>query len=181
MLKKLSSSLRKLGCHELSAADYVFVRGTGVNMVVLLVYVDDMVILSESSSTVQATQRSFMKYFKTIDLDPLKYFLGMKLERSADGLSIRATRDKNTELKLEWFSMEKSSHVSTQMGANFLSISGNGPKDEVECKQVEKLSVVLPILYYKWVVYKAKLTFNLRRLEMRLGWRTIASQLQVSS
>lgn len=108
-------------------------------MFVSLVSVDDMVIVSESSSAVRATKRSIIKEFNINDLRPSKYFLGIKFERFADGLSMKVTQDQYMERVLERFGIDKSSTVSKKMATNFLSISGDGPEDEEERKQVLKL------------------------------------------
>lgn len=136
--KKLSTALLKFGFRELSAADCVFVKGKGSNLVALLVYVDDMVIMSESQAAVNQTKRDLKADFKITDLGPLSFFLGIKFERSIDGRSMNVSQEKYTERVLERFGMQDSRPVATPMAANFLSLSASGPKDYKEREEVSR-------------------------------------------
>ena len=136
--KKLCSALRKFGFQEVKAADCIVTKGSGNDLVVLLVYVDDMVIMSESSAAVNKTKRDLQADFKITDLGPLKYFLGIKFERSSDGHSMRVTQEKYAERVLDRFGMANSRPVPTPMAANFLGSVGTGPKNDKEREDMSK-------------------------------------------
>ncbi|GMI87263.1 cysteine-rich RLK (RECEPTOR-like protein kinase) 8 [Hibiscus trionum] len=72
-----------------SHADHsLFVHGSGDNMVVLLVYVDD-IILAGNNLEQLSTVRSFLhQNFKLKDLGTLKYFLGFEVARNSSGISL---------------------------------------------------------------------------------------------
>lgn len=129
--KKLSTALRKLGFEQLKAADCVFMKGSGRLIFVLLVYVNDMIIMSESEAEVQNNKNSLKADFKITDLGPLEYFLGIKLERVGKTV-MKLTQEKYTERVLERFDMLTSRPVDTPMAANYLSLAGSGPRDDTE-------------------------------------------------
>jgi hypothetical protein len=52
----------------------------------LLVYVDDIIIASSSSSVVSDLMHALQQDFALKDLDSLHYFLGIEVTRSNDGL-----------------------------------------------------------------------------------------------
>lgn len=69
----------------------MFTKGKGPSLIVLLVYVDDMIIMSVSRSAVDDTKRALKSDFKITDLGALRYFLGIMFELSKDGLSMRVS------------------------------------------------------------------------------------------
>jgi len=132
--KKLETALHNLGFKQLSAADCVFIKGSGVTLVVLLVYVDDMIIMSQSNVEVNKTKSDLKRDFKITDLGPLEYFLGIRFERYAKS-AMKLTQEKYSERVLDRFGMTNSRPVDTPMARNFLSLAGVGPKDDNERKQ----------------------------------------------
>ncbi|KAI3451593.1 hypothetical protein Pfo_008258 [Paulownia fortunei] len=66
----------------------------------LLVYVDDIIIASNNQVVVDVLKSGLNKRFKMKDFGPLKYFLGLKIARSATGISV-CQRKYALELLLE--------------------------------------------------------------------------------
>ena len=54
----------------------------------LIVYVDDMVVTGNDLSEITALQRKLAAEFELKDLGNLKYFLGIEVARSAQGISL---------------------------------------------------------------------------------------------
>ncbi|XP_019100874.1 PREDICTED: uncharacterized protein LOC109132878 [Camelina sativa] len=54
----------------------------------LIVYVDDILIASNSEEAVASVKACLAKQFKTKDLGPAKFFLGLEIARNADGISV---------------------------------------------------------------------------------------------
>lgn len=72
-----------------SKADYtLFSKGSGKTFIALLVYVDDIIITGPSSIQLQAFKNELSKAFRLKDLGPLKFFLGLEIARSRDGISV---------------------------------------------------------------------------------------------
>lgn len=103
---KLSNALKKHWFKVLSSAECVFTKGSGYNRIVLLIYVYNMFIMSESQAEVQKTKMYLMETFKSTDLGPLKYFLGINFDRTHNRRTMCATQKNYIERLLERFGME---------------------------------------------------------------------------
>ncbi|XP_019248477.1 PREDICTED: uncharacterized protein LOC109227736 [Nicotiana attenuata] len=62
--------------------------GMDSDVVVILVYVDDMLVTGSNLQLIEATKNSLHQTFKIKDLGELKYFLGMEFSRSRRGILI---------------------------------------------------------------------------------------------
>jgi hypothetical protein len=85
---KFSTALVELGFIQ-SKADYsLFTRLKGSSYIALLVYVDDVAIASNDPKAVSDFIVLLNDKFKLKDLGPLKYFLGLEIARSTEGISV---------------------------------------------------------------------------------------------
>ncbi|XP_065624186.1 uncharacterized mitochondrial protein AtMg00810-like [Quercus suber] len=85
---KLSSTIVDQGFVQ-SKADYsVFTRVKGGSMIIILVYVDDIFIASNDVDAVNVFKQFLDSKFKLKDLGTLKYFLGLEVARTANGISL---------------------------------------------------------------------------------------------
>lgn len=83
---KLSSVLLSSGFTQ-SKADYsLFTKGKGSNFVALLVYVDDILIIGPSPDVINTVKDLLRSDFMLKDLGSAKYFLGLELSRSSQGI-----------------------------------------------------------------------------------------------
>ena len=72
-----------------SKFDYsLFTHSKGSSFIALLVYVDDVAIASNDPQAVSSFITFLNDIFKLKDLGPLKYFLGLEIARSADGILV---------------------------------------------------------------------------------------------
>lgn len=70
-----------------SAHDHsLFIRKEGTDMAVILVYVDDLLITGNSSKMIQEAKDTLHQNFKMKDLGSLRYFLGIEVLKSKEGL-----------------------------------------------------------------------------------------------
>jgi hypothetical protein len=65
----------------------------------ILVYVDDIIIASSSSSAVDVFLRDLNADFALKDLGPLHYFLGIEVQRTATGLVLHQEKYANDVLR----------------------------------------------------------------------------------
>ncbi|CAN1751808.1 Retrovirus-related Pol polyprotein from transposon RE1, partial [Linum perenne] len=85
---KLTQSLLVHGFRQ-SSADYsLFLKGEGNQLVVLLVYVDDIILAGSSLHEIDIVKAHLQLNFKIKDLGSLKYFLGLEIARSSDGIAV---------------------------------------------------------------------------------------------
>ena len=72
-----------------SKSDYfLFTHGSGQNLVILLVYVDDIILASPSTAILSQIQQLLQSLFKLKVLGDLKYFLGLELAKSSRGICL---------------------------------------------------------------------------------------------
>jgi hypothetical protein len=90
----------------------------------LLVYVDDNIIASSSSSVMSELLQSFQHDFALKYLGPLHYFLGIKVKRSADGLQL--SQQKCTNALLERAGMVSCKLVSTPLTTSTKILAHDG-------------------------------------------------------
>jgi transposase InsO family protein len=85
---KFSNTLLHHGFIQ-SKADYsLFTKQKGSCFIALLVYVDDILIASNSVEDVAELKSYLDSQFKLKDLGPVRYFLGLEIARSSKGISI---------------------------------------------------------------------------------------------
>ena len=85
---KFSTTLLHHGFTQ-SKADYsLFTKQKGSCFIALLVYVDDILIASNSAEDVAELKSYLDSQFKLKDLGPVRYFLGLEIARSSKGISI---------------------------------------------------------------------------------------------
>ncbi|KAM2312222.1 hypothetical protein ACFXTH_022651 [Malus domestica] len=85
---KLSSALKTAGFHQ-SWSDYsLFVRNCQGSFMALLVYVDDVILAGNNLREIEETKLFLSQHFKLKDLGKLKYFLGIEVARSKQGIAL---------------------------------------------------------------------------------------------
>jgi hypothetical protein len=82
--------IMKIGLRPCAADECLFIRGDGVT---LAIHVDDIIITGPRKVDVDAAIEQIMKAFTVTGLGDVSYYLGMKISRDIDGLSIRLTQE----------------------------------------------------------------------------------------
>lgn len=86
--EKLSFALMEWGFHTTSVDHSLFVNRIGDSFIALLVYFDDVIAVSNDLALVQDIKTCLHDRFKIKDLGELKYFLGLEVAHSKQGLHI---------------------------------------------------------------------------------------------
>ena len=72
-----------------SKADYsLFTRQTDQSFLIILVYVDDVLVASDNKDEIAQFKLLLDQKFKLKDLGDLKYFLGLEVARSDQGIAL---------------------------------------------------------------------------------------------
>lgn len=82
----------------------LFIFKSGTDIVYLLIYVDDIVVISSTDSLATKFLSSLSSIFPIKDLGPLHYFLGIEVHRDASGFSLSQSKyilDLLTKLNLQ--------------------------------------------------------------------------------
>lgn len=70
-------------------SDYsLFIRKTQTSTSIILPYVDDLLISENDLSTILSTKLNLQNSFNVIDLGVLKYFLGLEIAQTKNGLYV---------------------------------------------------------------------------------------------
>lgn len=85
---KFSTTRTSLGFTQTHSDHTCFLKTTDTLFLCVLVYVDDIIISSNDDSQVDLLKTQLKSFFKLRDLGPLKYFLGLEIARSINGLHV---------------------------------------------------------------------------------------------
>lgn len=85
---KFSEAIQSAGYAQ-SRADYsLFTRKQGKSFTALLIYVDDILIIGNDPVSIATTKKFLHSHFHLKDLGDLKYFLGIEVSASKNGIFI---------------------------------------------------------------------------------------------
>ena len=87
-----SSTISQHGFSGNSFDTTLFLRRSGHGITILLLYVDDMIIISDDMEGIQDLKHFLGRQFEMKDLDPFNYFLGLEVSSSADGYYLTHTK-----------------------------------------------------------------------------------------
>ena len=86
---RFSSTLTRLEYTQGQADHTIFVKkGENGKKVIFIVYVDDIILTSDDNVEIHRLKSQRKEEFEVKDLGPLKYFLGMEVARSKEGIFI---------------------------------------------------------------------------------------------
>lgn len=85
---KLASFLKSKGFHQSYANTSLFTCSSSTNFTAVLVYVDDIIVVGNSSSTITTLKKQLDNTFSIKDLGSLNYYLGIEFLRNDNGLSM---------------------------------------------------------------------------------------------
>ncbi|KAI3523163.1 hypothetical protein L1887_01220 [Cichorium endivia] len=84
--QKFTSSLHVIGFKQSRADHSLFIFKNENSFVAALIYVDDVIIVGNDIQKIKETKSFLNEKFSIKDLGPLKYFLGIEVTRTRDGM-----------------------------------------------------------------------------------------------
>ncbi|GKV52700.1 hypothetical protein SLEP1_g59271 [Rubroshorea leprosula] len=84
--EKLINSLQAASLKQSYANYSLFTSIKGKSFVAILIYVDDIIIIGDDSTRIKALKQYLRAKFSIKDLGPLKYFLGIEMARTREGI-----------------------------------------------------------------------------------------------
>jgi len=85
---KLSGALLAHGFVQIKADYSLFTFKKGIIFTTVLVYVDDMVVVRNNNQAIKELKKFLHMQFHLKDLGELKYFLGLEVIRTAEGIFV---------------------------------------------------------------------------------------------
>jgi histone deacetylase 1/2 len=113
---RLSTKLVALGFHASKADTSLFYFHKGSVIVFVLVYVDDIIVVSSTSEATSGLLRNLKEAFALKDLGDLHYFLGMEVTKVRDGIIL--SQDKYASDLLKRVNMWSCKPASTPMSTS---------------------------------------------------------------
>ncbi|RVX07666.1 Retrovirus-related Pol polyprotein from transposon TNT 1-94 [Vitis vinifera] len=83
---RFTKSMRAFGYRQSNSDHTLFLKKKHGKITALIVYVDDMVVTGNDPEERKALQNYLSREFEMKDLGPLKYFLGIEVSRSSEGI-----------------------------------------------------------------------------------------------
>ncbi|KAM1502979.1 hypothetical protein COP2_028602 [Malus domestica] len=90
--ERFTAFLPSIGFKDTYSDSSLFVKTIGSNIVILLLYVDDIIITSSSPDAIQQVIDSLTFEFDLKDLGDLHYFLGIQITRTSNGVFLSQTK-----------------------------------------------------------------------------------------
>jgi hypothetical protein len=110
---RLDKFLQDKGFKKGTVDNNLYIKFEGDNLLVVLVYVDDIIFGCTNESSVHWFSNSMKTKFEMSLIGELSYFLGLQVKQSSEGIFI--SQEKYLKEMLKKFKMEDSSLVSTPM------------------------------------------------------------------
>nr|KYP74080.1 Retrovirus-related Pol polyprotein from transposon TNT 1-94 [Cajanus cajan] len=127
--KRFSTSLKSHGFIQCISDYSLFSFGSGNNIVYLLVYVDDIILAGPSIDTLQKCQNLLHNLFKLNVVGDLKYFLGLEIAKSNQGIHLCQRKYNIQLLEDTSFSNAKPAVVPMDPNQHFNSTDGEPLQD----------------------------------------------------
>jgi histone deacetylase 1/2 len=130
--------LIELGFKASKADTSLFYFNSGSVIVFVLVYVDDIIVVSSTPNATTGLLKNLMKDFALKDLGELHYFLGMEVNKVRDGIIL--SQDKYASDLLKKVNMASCKPVSTPFSTSekLSAFEGNllGPRDATNYRSI---------------------------------------------
>ena len=108
--------LQKLGLEKLHADHSIFATPQGIKGPIVTSFVDDLNIIGpKGSQMITEVKRQLKLAFKMVDMGPISYYLGLKVERDRVKRIIKLSQPTYIEKVLESFHMQNAKTANTPM------------------------------------------------------------------
>ncbi len=117
--EKAKEQFAKLGFTQCNADFSVFIHvGPTCDFCIIALYVDDLMVLSNSLGLLDQKKAKLMQVFKMKDLGPIHWFLGLEIKRDHLQHLITVSQSRYVSNIVEHFGFTNSRPVSTPVAVN---------------------------------------------------------------
>jgi hypothetical protein len=115
--KLLDSTLKRLGFERCNKDTCVYLYRSKTDFIILAVHVDDMLIVSNSKSSLAEMKLSLGRHFKVKDLGEVKFLLGIEVIRNRKNGYVELSQQAYVEQLLDRFNLQGVKPASTPLSA----------------------------------------------------------------
>ncbi|CAI7897058.1 unnamed protein product [Closterium sp. NIES-54] len=139
--KRIDEFLLQYGFAHSECDSALYVLKEGEKQLVLLLYVDDLLLFSDSKDLIREVKQRLGAEFAMRDLGPVTYYLGMHVDRDRANRTIHLHQEKYVKGLVESFGMGDSKPVGTPLATGFSCLTGEEEStiDEAEVKRFHSL------------------------------------------
>lgn len=121
----------------------MYVKRVGNDIILLVIYVDDIIVTSSEEKTIEQIKNNIRKYFDITDLGHLHYYLGVEVWQT--GSSIFISQSKYAKALLDRFRMTNCKISSTPMenGLKFSTQTDSKEVNESTCRELVRSLIYL--------------------------------------
>ena len=133
----LTQHLLSDGYKKSSADECIFIKTAGKNFVILAVYVDDVIPVSNNTQMMEEEKLKLMKKFEMVDKGPIHYVLGMVINRDRESRTLTISQPEYLRSVLARFNMDNCNPVATplEVGRNFRRTAEDEEKADISLYQ----------------------------------------------
>mgnify|MGYP002775250692 FL=1 len=159
---KLHSHLIKIMFKRLASEPNLYIRKVGNIFVILGVYVDDLLIASNSIEALHEATNQLQQAFPVKDLGPMEYCLGIKVSRNRIEGTLSISQKKTIEEILRKYEMQECKPTPTPMTAPYKLSIEDGPKtmEEIQFMKTIPYRQILGSIRYLVSCTRPDLSFS---------------------
>jgi len=83
---RFTEAMKRIGYHQDNSDHTLFIKQKNGKVTLLIIYVDDMIVTIDDTDEIKKLQECLSTEFEMKDLGGLKYFLGIEVARTKDGI-----------------------------------------------------------------------------------------------
>ena len=173
--QKIDASLLDLG-FERSVADHsLYFAQVGPHVMLVLVYVDDLIILSSNMESMVALKSKLEDEYEMTDLGELHYCLGVEFARDRVARTITMSQAKYMEEVLERFGMEDCKPIGTPLDTKVKLVKLSNEEYDADARRMASVPYKSAVgsLMYAMVATRADLAFAISTVSQHMarpGW-----------
>jgi hypothetical protein len=135
--RKLRRFLKKIGFYQLHSDHCVYInKETGV---ILAMWVDDLILFGKSRVEVDKMKDQLRSEFEMKDLGPLRYFVGILVQRDRERRTLRIDQSGYVDMILQRFDMENSTPVATPIATGTRLVNATDNDEIIDAKPYQSM------------------------------------------
>ena len=150
----------------------VYLKGKSTeSRVYLLLYVDDILIASQSKTEIERLKQLLKSEFEMKDLGPARRILGMDILRERSKGTLRLSQERYLDQVLKTFGMQDASSVQTPIGSQFKLKAISKPEEAEQMRKMEGVPYASAVwsLMYAMVGSRPDLAYGLGLVSRYMG------------